>query len=66
MPRPRQLSSEDVQRVLKSVNRVLQNRGIDQSVQITFASAAPGLCWRRVREVLPDGTVRFRWVQVPC
>ena len=60
----KKMSTEEVQAILKSMNRVLNNRDVKQSVQIKFAAAAQPQCWRRVCEPTPGGGVRCRWV--PC
>ena len=40
------LTHEEGQAVLKSVQRILVDRGIHQPIQVRFAAAlAPGLCW---------------------
>lgn len=60
------LTHDEVQTVLKSVQRVLVDRGIHQPVQVRFAAAVPGLCWEW--RCTPRGAAghHCEWVQVPC
>lgn len=58
----KRLSDQQVQTILRSMNRVLNNRNVKQSVEIKFA-AAGSPCWKRVCQSTPGGGVRCKWVQ---
>jgi hypothetical protein len=63
----RPLSHDDVQAVLRSVQRVLHDRQIHQPVQVRFAAAASGLCWEwRCEPRGAAATQSCEWVAVPC